>query len=125
MVAAGRIEIDLLKQDKIRLERTDFSCSGRNARYHAFRAFCPRLRAAVHKEGIIIGVCAKADILCRNGVFHAHACGKSGLLRVARLQGLIIGDTIIAEHDIAHIDNNCRHQYGKHNQQNLQQLSHL
>ena len=85
MVAAGGVKIYLLEQDKIRLQGGNLLRRGVDALGHALGAFRPGFHPAIHKEGKIIGIGAKADILRHNGILLAQPHRQVSLLGIADL----------------------------------------
>ena len=125
VVAAGGIKIHLLEQYKIRLGQRNLPGSLVDTIGNALGAGRPGLRAAIHKESEIIGICAKTDILGHNGIFPIRAGRSGNLLGVPRRQRLAVGYAVIAEDDIEQIDDRRRQNDRQKDQQELEQLFHF
>ena len=85
VVAAGGVKIHLLEQNEIRLQGGNLLCCRIDAFDHTFGAFCPGFHPTIHKEGEIIGIGAKADILRHDGIFLAQPHRQVSLLGIADL----------------------------------------
>ena len=122
MIAAGRVDVDLLHEVKIRVLVGERPGDTVKIRRQALLRPRARLRAAVHKEPVIRLIRAKADVIRHN--FIGLARGDGRLHRAILYRQLLIADAVIVDQDIGHIPAHDQYQRQQDAQNNLPALFH-
>ena len=118
MEASGRVKIYLLEKHEIGRERLYSVPRLADAIKNTLKALCSRLLSAVHKEGKLRGIRAKADVLRDDGVFLAK-------LRLVLTLGAIdiaiklVGESLVAAYNVKQIRKHGNKKNGDHGCQNF------
>ena len=104
MVAAGGVDIHLLKQIKVRLLPGQKGRDGIHIGCQALLTPRPRLRTAIHEKAVVILVGAKTDIIGKNGI--ALPCCQLRRGGIALRRQLHVANAVIINKNIGHV---CAH----------------
>ena len=122
MVAARRVRVQLLQQQKIRIQRLQPLEHAGNILDHGLLRTRARFRSSVHEERIIVAVRAESEVPGRNGIFLVHIRRAGRML--SHVQRELVLNARILNHQIRKIPRK-RHRNRDHNdQQRLQNLLH-
>ena len=111
IVAARRARVDFLKEREVGVKRPDLFRTLRNARFHAVRASCPRLLAAVHKEREIGGISSETEVLRDDGVLLARP--DRAAARVFGREREVVLYSRIRRHDVNNVAADDEHDYAE------------
>ena len=123
VIGARRIKIDFLQKiDVGGLVEQDIG-DLRKVGLQPILAPCPRFRAAVHEEAVVVLIRAKSDVPRQYAVILPGL--RDGLrLLLVDVERLVVRDAVIVEEHIGHIPAREHQQHQQHDNQNFPELFH-